>query len=88
MVPLRGTSEQGLVHYVPPPPSPLSQRHSSSGKEEGYAGAIFSPSFYSKIISSLQKTGEYHQTLLQNTVPLRGLPRNQWSLTLPRTALP
>lgn len=57
--------------------------HGSSGKEEITPG----PSFYSKIISSLQKTREQHQTPLQNPVPLRDLPRSLWSLRSPRTAL-
>ena len=69
---------------------PLLLRHhsqGSSGKEDDYIGAIFPPSFYSKIISSLQKTGEQHQTPLQNPGRLRDLPRSLWSLKSPRTAL-
>lgn len=50
-------------------------------------GNLF-PSFDLKIISSLQKIGEYHQSPLQNPVPLQGLPLGQWSLRSPRTALP
>ena len=57
----------------------------SSGEKAVY---ILSPFFYLNIISSLQKTGENHQTRLQNPVPLRGLPLSQWSPRSPRTALP
>lgn len=76
----------GVSSYIPSSPSPLSQLHSSSGKEAGYTGAIFFSSFYLKIISSLQKTGEDHQTPLQNPVALRGLPLSRWSRRSPRTA--
>ena len=76
--------EQGQFTLSPAPVSPFSQLLWGGGND---TGAIFSPSFYSKIISSLQKTGEQHQTPLQNPVPLRDLPRSLWSLRSPRTAL-
>lgn len=54
----------------------------------GDTGAIPFLSFYLKIISSLQKMGEFHQSPLRSPVPLQGLPLSHWSLRSPRTALP
>ena len=76
--------EQGQFTLSPAPGSPFSRLLWEGGDD---TGAIFSPSFYSKIISSLQKTGEQHQTPLQNPVPLQDLPRSLWSQRSPRTAL-